>query len=250
MDPYLESYLWPDVHNGLAFVIKELLGPKISPKYVARTELYTVEDTSPEEDVGIMYPDIDVLRRKNIVEEPHLPPAPKLTPPTISIPATKMVEVRIPFIEIRDREKNQLITAIEILSPVNKRLPGLPLYREKRDRLHQAGVHLLEIDLIRRGTRPFNHPYLPKNHYIIALLRADDARTEIWGVDLKDKLPVVPVPLKSPDPDVPLDLGEALNVLYERSLYHLSIDYAGNPPPPEFTAEENQWMAGVLERFL
>ena len=49
MDPYLEGYLWPDVHQELASVIKGLLAPQISPGYVARLSSYTVEDTSPEE---------------------------------------------------------------------------------------------------------------------------------------------------------------------------------------------------------
>ena len=47
-----------------------------------------------------------------------------LTPTTVVIPATTPIRVRIPEIEIRDIQNNQLITAIEILSPVNKRKPG------------------------------------------------------------------------------------------------------------------------------
>ena len=31
MDPYLEGHLWPDVHSGLAFVIKEQLVPLQPP---------------------------------------------------------------------------------------------------------------------------------------------------------------------------------------------------------------------------
>ena len=64
MDPYLEGYLWPDFHHDLATAIKIQLAPQISPKYVARIELYTVEDTSPDRDVGIMYPDVEILKRK------------------------------------------------------------------------------------------------------------------------------------------------------------------------------------------
>ena len=173
MDPYLEGYLWPDVHNSLAVVFKELIAPQIRPKYVARIELYTVQDDTPDEDVGIMYPDVELLKRTNIVSEPMPTYGNVLTPTpiTVSIPSTKKIEVRIPVVEIRDRDNNQLITAIEILSPVNKRKPGLEPYRDKRDRLHQAGVHLLEIDLLRRGERVFAHPYMPKAHYIFTLVR-------------------------------------------------------------------------------
>lgn len=251
MDPYLEGYLWPDVHHRLAAIISELIAPKIAPKYVARVDLYTVDDTSPEEDVGIMYPDVEVLRRKKIQQEVR--PAFEsdvavATPVTTTIPAVTSVEVRIPIIEIRDRDKNQLITAIEIISPINKRKPGLEPYRGKRVSLHEAGVHLLEIDLLRRGTRPFAHPYLPKAHYIVTLVRAGSWRTEVWAVDVKEPLPVLPVPLKKPDPDVTFDLGKALRIIYERNLYYLSIDYHQDPPPPEFSEEDQQWMRELLKK--
>ena len=70
MDPYLEGYLWPDVQNKLSNAMAELLGAVIAPKYVARIELYTVADSNPEGDVGIMYPDVELFRRKEIAEEP------------------------------------------------------------------------------------------------------------------------------------------------------------------------------------
>ena len=57
MDPFLEGYLWPDVHHDLASAIRQLIAPLIAPKYVARMNIYTVEDTSPEEDINIIYPD-------------------------------------------------------------------------------------------------------------------------------------------------------------------------------------------------
>jgi len=255
MDPYLEGYLWPDVHQELASVIKGLLAPQISPDYVARLSSYTVEDTSPEEDVGIMYPDVEVLhRRKREVKETsaikYAGGIDALTPATISLDLAFPIEVRIPVVEIRDRKNNQLITAIEILSPVNKRNPGLGPYRKKRLRLHAAGVHLLEIDLLRRGERPFKHPYLPKSHYMALLTRAGSTSTQVWAFNLEDTLPVLPVPLKSPDPDVSLILRKALKEVYTRSLYHLSINYREDPPPPALNVEEQKWMRELLNTTL
>ena len=105
-----------------------------------------------------------------------------------------------------------------------------------------VSILLQQRDLLRRGTRPFAHPMVPQAHYLISLLRAGKRRTDIWAVDVKDKLPVVPVPLREPDPDVPLDLGIALRTIYERSLYNLSIDYHMPPPPPEFSSEDQVWL--------
>ncbi|MEO0458834.1 MAG: DUF4058 family protein, partial [Cyanobacteria bacterium P01_A01_bin.114] len=48
MDPYLEGYLWPDVHNALAAKIRQQLAPQLQPRYVARLEIYVVEDELPE----------------------------------------------------------------------------------------------------------------------------------------------------------------------------------------------------------
>jgi hypothetical protein len=245
MDPYLEGYLWPDVHHRLASGIAERIAPAIAPQYVARIALYTVEDTTPEGDEGIMYPDVEVLLRKNSAEEPAQPDV-IFTPVSARIPHLSPVSVNIPFVEIRDRESNRLITAIEILSPVNKRTPGLAPYREKRRRLHQSGVHLLEIDLLRRGQRPIEHPRLSEYHYVVTLLRAGIPETDIWGFNLADPMPVVPVPLATPDPDFPLDLHDILQSAYERGLYHLSIDYSQAPPPPPFSDAESAWMKALL----
>lgn len=248
MDPWLEGHVWPDVHHGLAFVFKEQLVGQVVPKYFVRVETYTVEDSRPDEDVGILYPDVEILRRTpervDVVSEPSYEP---LTPSTMTIPLPRPVEVRIPVVEIRDRENQQLITAIEVLSPVNKRAPGIQPYREKRDLLHEDGVHLLEIDLLRRGERPLNYPTLPRQaHYFVMLQRGERYRTEVWAMTIRDKLPVVPVPLKAPDPDVRLDIGAALNEVYHRSRYDLSVRYNAEPPPPAFSQEDIDWLRGVL----
>lgn len=54
MDPYLESYLWFDVHAALANKIRQQLTPKLRPQYTARLEIYLVEDPTPEVEVGIL----------------------------------------------------------------------------------------------------------------------------------------------------------------------------------------------------
>ena len=61
MDPYLEGYLWPDVHNALAAKLRQLLTPLLRPRYTARLAIYMVEDIAPESEIGLMYPDVEVL---------------------------------------------------------------------------------------------------------------------------------------------------------------------------------------------
>lgn len=35
MDPYLEGYLWPDVHHNFANKIPQQLTPQLRPRYAA-----------------------------------------------------------------------------------------------------------------------------------------------------------------------------------------------------------------------
>ncbi len=250
MDPYLEGYLWPDVHSALANKIRQHLAPLLRPKYTARLEVDLAEDAFPEGEIGILYSDVEVLeapKRQRSSRDAVSGSTLTITPPTLSLPVPQTVQVRLTSVEIRDTAKNRLITSIKILSPVNKREPGLTTYRQKRQRLYQANVHLLELDLLRRGTRPFAQPRLPEVLYCIALTRAQAKQIEIWPVELPTPLPVVPVPLQEPDLDVPLDLQAVLNAIYDEAAYDLSLDYDQSPPPPVFSEEDADWLQTQLQ---
>ena len=252
MDPYLEGYLWVDVHNALANKIRQQLAPKLRPRYTARLEIYLVQHTAPESEIGILYPDVEVLRRQSISNKAPELPLPvdsgsvRVTPAPLTLPMIRQMEVRISSVEIRDTASNMLVTCIKILSPVNKREPGLMPYRQKRQRLYSANVHLIEIDLLRRGIHPFDHPHLPEVPYLVTLTRAQASEVEVWPVRLQDSLPIIPVPLKMPDPDVPLDLSLALRDIYDEALYDLSINYDEPPPKPVLSEDDRLWLEALL----
>jgi hypothetical protein len=243
MNPYLEGYLWSDVHNALASKIRAFLAPQLRPKYVARLEVYVVEDISPASEIGILYPDVEVLRIKQRGVTPPLKSNTVTTPAPLTLPVIQPVAVRIPTVEIRDTANNVLVSCIEILSPVNKREPGITDYRKKRQRLYNANVHLIEIDLLRRGNRAFNHPRLPNVAYLITLTRSHSGIVELWPIALPEPLPIIPVPLSDDDPDAVLDLQTALNVIYDEAGYDLSIDYTQPPPPPALSDGDMEWMS-------
>jgi hypothetical protein len=98
--------------------------------------------------------------------------------------------------------------------------------------LYQSDVHLVEIDLLRRGARSLTHPRLPDSAYLMSVMRARSQSVDLWPLQLPDPLPILPVPLQAPDADVPLDLALALAAIYEEAAYDLSIDYQQEPPPP------------------
>lgn len=248
MNPWLEGYIWPDVHQDLASAIRALLAPQIAPKYVARLAIATIMDSEPESEIGITYPDVEVLHRRNILKEPTMTYGDTpITEPTIIAPFKLPITLHIPIIEIRDTAHNRLVTAIEILSPVNKRNPNLIDYRNKIADLHRSGVHILEIDLLRRGTRPFTSKK-QASHYQMMLLRAGTNNAAYWTVNVQDKLPVLPVPLIAPDADVGLELDKAMAIIFERGLYHLSMDYTKKPLPPAFSEQDMVWIQQVVEK--
>lgn len=245
MDPYLEGYLWPDVHHRLAAQISRLLAPQIQPKYVARLEISVIEDETFEAEIGVMYPDVEIVKM-----EPTPEPAggvmvaePVVTTASLTIP---IPQARLAAVEIRDVAENQLVTSIEIISPIKKREPNLSRYRQKRERIRNAGVHLLEIDLVRRGTRVWEYSRIPDVLYAVVLTRAGASTMEVWTIKLSETLPRLPVPLRHPDKDVVLDMPAALTTVYDEAYYHLSIDYQQDPPLPALTTEDQAWMRQLL----
>ncbi len=250
MDPFLEGAVWPDFHHDLATRIKDQLLPQIIPAYLVRIAVYLVEDTHPEEEIGILYPDVEILHKHKSFKEPEAAYGTSVpfTPSTLTISSVTPIESRIPVIEIVDKDKNRLITAIEIVSPVNKRNPGFGQYSKKKQKLIRDGIHFLEIDLIRRGKRTYENPLFREHHYQICLIRANNVRTDVWALKIRDKLPVVPVPLKAPDPDAKLNLQAAFEEVYEKSFYRLTLPYHQAPPPPGFDEETLRWINEVVSK--
>jgi Protein of unknown function (DUF4058) len=249
MDPYIESpELWSDFHNNLASEIQAQLNRHIQPHYFARLTPYvTYEVVEIGQAYGIR-PDVGVW---------HLEPAPTASasstatfsaPPVESLVALE-IPLRLHRVEVRATDQQQLVTVIESLSPVNKR-PGhqahLAYHRKRRNLLHSE-VHLLEIDLLRGGERPPLERPVPPAAYYVVLSRAERRpRVDVWPIQLRDRLPVLPVPLLAPDPDVPLDLGVAVASVYERGAYAQQIDCRQSPPPPPLANAEAEWLAVVL----
>jgi hypothetical protein len=248
MNPYLEGpYIWEDFHANLAGKIQGQLAPQLQPKYFAALTPHVTYETITVEKPHIYRPDVAVIRA-----DPRLPgpAAVMIAPPPLIGQAPLETPVKSYSLEIREAESGELITVIEILSPVNKR-PGREAYdhyqRKRRDLL-RAGINLLEIDLLRGGKRPPLVTPLPDAPYFVFLCRAEDyPGVSIWPISLRDSLPMLPVPLVEPDPDVPLDLGRAIHTIYDEAVYRLRIDYNQPPPPPDLPPPEVAWLNQHLQ---
>jgi len=248
MDPYLEGYLWPDVHHALAHEIRRQLIQKIAPRYVARVALrFVMTREDSEESIGIMLPDVELMAGKST---PPTREGTSYTGEAVAIapfvlPLEPAIRIRLASVEIRDTANRSLVTSIEILSPVNKRGSGWHEYQQKRQTVMRSHAHLLEIDLLREGKRPVTDPRLPPAPYYAFLTRAPLRQIEIWPLSLREPLPTLAVPLLDPDPDVTLDLSLALATIYNEARYDLDINYR-QPPEPPLADEDAIWASTLL----
>lgn len=251
MDPYLEGEMWQEFHDRLANQISVQLLPHLQPKYVALLAKRYVIDRGAVGVLGlppeqrVVYPDVHVVK---IGEAAAVYTA--VTPPTIELNSDMDEEVPILSLEIRDVAERRLVTVIEILSPVNKRGDGAREYLDRRHDLLRTRTHLLEIDLLRRGGRiPLEGRYPVAPYYVYLSRFTNRPKTAVWAIQLRDKLPVVPVPLLPPDEDVPLDLQTAVAACFNLVGYERLLNYHEPPPPPDFSEADAAWVATQLAAF-
>lgn len=134
---------------------------------------------------------------------------------------------------------------IEILLPENKRGRGFREYADKRLALLETDTYLLEIDLLRLGQRIELIGELPLASYYVFLSRwTRRPNTQVYPIQLRDKLPIIPVPLLPPDPDVTLDLQAALDACFDLVGYERLLDYA--KPLAELGVEDAVWIDETL----
>ena len=252
MDPYLEGDLWQEFHDRLANQISVQLLPLLRPKYVALlAKRYVLDspalgvfDVAPPR---IFYPDVHVATSPaaGTTASPSSTQA-TITEPTVELPS--IVAVPQLSVEVRDVAQRRLVTIIEILSPANKQGEGAREYRERRIELLRTDAHLVEIDLLRGGTRIPLLGELPPAPYYVYLSRSQRRPyTQVWRIRLQDRLPRIPVPLLAPDPDVPLDLQAALDTCFELVGYDRLLDYTAPVPPPELPPQEAEWVDAALQ---
>lgn len=237
MDPYLEGELWTTFHIQLAVEIARQLTPLLLPRYLAFANQRQISDT-PEEvaiEATDVYPDVGVVEARQTTVRQATVPTTGAALAEAPMKLTTVMPSLVPhsWVEIRDRAGRTLVTLIEILSPTNKRGDGRQEYLQKRNKVLLSSAHLMEIDLLRKGKRvPMTKP-LPAGDYFVFLTRANKRpESEDWPIALSDPLPVVRVPLREPDADVPLDLQRAFSTIYQASPYGVAIDYFKPPDVP------------------
>jgi hypothetical protein len=120
MDPYLEEpSLWPDVHHRLISTIGDQIQARLTPGYRAVITPYAVFESIEIAPVRRIVPDVAMVEREPFGVSGGVAVAVEAAP--LTLPAVMTVPVEYARIEIRTVRDHVLVTAIELLSPANKR---------------------------------------------------------------------------------------------------------------------------------
>lgn len=219
MDPYLERPgLWRDVNHSLISTIQALLATQLRPRYVVRIEerAYVAEECNGNSKLQSFNRSGD--------------------------------EVREAFLKIIDRETRDVLTVIEVLRPTNKApgSRGLESFTRNRHEVMSSLSNWVEIDLF-RGDRMVHVPTSvgPQEYLVHVSTRDMRPQAFLYPIRLWDRLPIIPIPVRTGDPDASLDLQAALDAIYDRAGYDLDIDYRCEPNPP-LNADLAAWADQLL----
>jgi Protein of unknown function (DUF4058) len=152
----------------------------------------------------------------------------------------------IGYLEGREVNSGVVVTAIEILSPINKRSGlGRRQYEAKRQKLLTTPAHLVEIDLLRQSS-PMPVSGGVEAHYRILVSRSEQRpKADLFAFNLPDAIPTFALPLLPGDAEPIVDLKALIESIYDQGSYDLRLNY-GEIPAPMLSQGDRVWVAGVL----
>lgn len=244
MNPWLENpLLWHDVHQSLIIALRDDLAMRLRPRYFVGVETHTYISI-PDEKRKSRYPDVTIIDRGGASVKA-----------ATAIATAPFAEVAIrddPLIEnylvVRLVPAGEIVTVIEILSHANKQ-PGRDreTYIEKREELLATEVSLVELDLLRA------HPPMPyadeidSAYCILARHRKRLNHARIYGFNVRQPIPIFPLPLLPDDQEPLVNLNELLSAVYERAGYDLILNYS-EPPVPPLNNGDAAWADEILKK--
>ncbi|MEM6837658.1 MAG: DUF4058 family protein [Cyanobacteria bacterium P01_C01_bin.120] len=161
---------------------------------------------------------------------------------TTSSPAptsVRPIKVRVPvpmemqqsYLEVKDAATQAVVTAIEVLSPANKRGEGRSQYDAKRRQVLSSQTNLIEIDLLRAEQSFLLEPDANSSHYRGLVSRASQRPlADLYAFSLTTAIPTLP----SCGQKTAMSwwICRRLLDLYKQLGYDYFIDYSQAPPPP------------------
>lgn len=227
MNPFFEQR-WQDAHTMLIAYMRDALQERLPSDLVAGAEEELVAIGGEADPVKFRAPEASEPRRVFVDDEIER------------------------WIEIHDLT-GRLVTVVELLSPSNKEdEPARGRYCNKRRTFLSAEVNVVEIDLVRRGWSVFPdkvRELMRKQGapYAVCVFRASHlGERELYTIDLRDRLPVISIPLRPTDADIPLELQPLIDHCHERGRYHL-LRYRSELEPP-LSPSDTTWVQEILRQ--
>ncbi|MFQ5732293.1 MAG: DUF4058 family protein [Planctomycetaceae bacterium] len=265
MDPYLESpVVWLDFHNALASEIRRVLNHSLPAPYYAQLEVRTEITWTEAEIRQPRLPDVTVQRQSDDRSGGTAVAVAEGIRTEVSPYWELIIEqdvAEVASVQIKDSNRDhEVVTAIEIVSPANKR-PGVDRdkYLAKRREVIESSTSLIELDLLREGERPWTEPQYaeqlsqlsPAPDYLAAVGRSWQrglmTHYQLFPTSLRDMLPVIPIPLREDDPEITLDLQAVFRRTYEGGPYARgAVNYAV-PPDPALSESDAKWADKLVQ---
>ncbi len=250
MNPYLEAH-WRDLHTRIMVYVCDQLQGQLPADLIARVEESVSIDAG--EDSRDVSPDVRVVEQPGewsgeggtAVATAEVAVADPLLVPAFEPATPRHVEI------IDPKSGNHVVTAIEVISPSNKRdFDGRAAYQLKQREYLSSTTNLVEIDLLRGGEHvvavaPDGIKPSRRAPYYFCVRRTWRRRlSEVVPLPLRERLPAVRIPLRRTDRDVVLNLQELVDQCYRRGRY-ASIDYHKEPDPP-LSGDDAAWADALL----
>jgi hypothetical protein len=254
MDPYLEAH-WRDVHARLVIYASDALQSVLPPGLRARVGESVLLETPQGLGDHPLFLDVRVVEYTSQRET--------LARSVMSVAVAEPLLVRAEpepmtetYIEIIDRESGtRVVTVIEFLSPSNKSPgPNREQYLRKQREICTSDANLVEIDLNRFGVHtlafPLGHLKAEGRTAYMACVRRTTRRdiAEVYRMPLWVPLPVVKIPLRPEDADVPLDLQSLIDQCYRNGAYEGTLNYPVEPDPP-LSGPDKEWAQKRLQEM-
>ncbi|MBO1350530.1 MAG: DUF4058 family protein [Hormoscilla sp. GUM202] len=251
MDPYLEHPdLWPGVHHFLITAIAQLLSPQLRPKYVVSVEVRMYE-SNDEQSLLVGIPDVSVLSKAGKISTSNptavAVAAPTAEPITVTLPMP--ITIRQGYLEIKEVASKKVVTSIEVLSPVNKRMgKGRDAYLTKREQILGSSTNFVEIDLRRSGKQmPIVNKGIKSDYRILVSRGQQRPQADLYAFKLQNPIPLFPLPLRAEDPEPVINLRDLLTGIYDIGSYDLKLDYS-QEPVPRLSPKDAAWANALLRQ--
>ena len=243
VDPFIEGQRWPSFRAQLCSETARRLTPSLGERYIALVEERMVVDLLDDISIAtrVIRPDVSVVG-----ERASGTGATTVLQPPLRLATIMESETPIHFVEVREVASMVVVTVIEILSPSNKAGEGRADYLRKRRSILNSDVNLVEIDLLRGGSRVPMRGELPNSPYFVLVHRTSQRPVaDVWPIELRERLPVIPIPLLAPDKDAELDLQVVFSGAFDSVDYGSAIDY-GSPVVPALSNEDAAWVHDLI----